>query len=565
MPRTRSDSKSVFSEITSNTNNSLFNVFSRSKVKRAKKKSSMVDNENASVTSLTVAGERYAVMSQRQPTETSERYDGISNKSSSETEADYSYATTTLSGDSTEYGNNSQYLSSYSQSTDYESSDDESCLSYNTGQTSTLGSINTNYIREVKKRTRIADAEYRDSEERRLRSIHLVACRHLRNGNLPVSQQKFEEILSSLVEEYGETHQRVGTALHNLGIVHLRAGNLSDAKDAIQAAVKIRIEKLGEFHPKVADSLVELGIVLIHQNHFNRAVDFFNEALSMRELELEEEEKNANDEKEKTRIQLQIAKIYNNIGCAYFEVGGLDDAKEAFDYAIDIQREVHYSGNNTTMPVQLAMSSTICNLGFVHLENSDWEYASDRLSYALKIQRNVLDDTNNLVMSTMEHLGYSYVKYGNFDASLATYSEIVEMKKSINDTEAFTYLDVGDLEVAEAMKKLVFCQMKLYQYEEAIKTLEEIQAIQEMNFDDDDVQLIKTKGLIASARYELHKHPGIFEMVARNLTITGFRDPFNSDLLCRCAAGVESSDFLPIKPNPPPVRTKMSGHKISYA
>ena len=139
------------------------------------------------------------------------------------------------------------------------------------------------------------------------------------------------------------------------------------------------------------------------------------------------------------------------------------------------------------------------------------------------------------------------------------------MKKSVHDNEAFTYLDVGDLEVAEAMKKLVFCQMKLYKYEDAIKTLHEIEAIQEMNFDDDDAQLIKTRELIASAQYDLHKYPGILEMVARNLTVIGLRDPFNSDLLCRCAAGVESSDFLPIKPSPPPVKTKMSGHKISYA
>ena len=83
----------------------------------------------------------------------------------------------------------------------------------------------------------------------------------------------------------------------------------------------------------------------------------------MRELELEEEEKESNNEQEKTRINLQIAKIHNNIGCAYFELGEMDEAKEAFDFALDIQRQVHYSGSNTTMPAQLAMSSTICNLG----------------------------------------------------------------------------------------------------------------------------------------------------------------------------------------------------------
>lgn len=70
-----------------------------------------------------------------------------------------------------------------------------------------------------------------------------------------MAQQKFEEILGTLVEEYGETHKRVGSALHNLGIVHLRAGSYADAADAIQAAIRIRITKLGDYHPKVAVSV----------------------------------------------------------------------------------------------------------------------------------------------------------------------------------------------------------------------------------------------------------------------------------------------------------------------
>ena len=78
-----------------------------------------------------------------------------------------------------------------------------------------------------------------------------------------MAQQKFEEILGTLVEEYGETHKRVGSALHNLGIVHLRGGNYEDAFDAIQAAIRIRIAKLGDYHPKVAVSkLFELSLLL---------------------------------------------------------------------------------------------------------------------------------------------------------------------------------------------------------------------------------------------------------------------------------------------------------------
>lgn len=152
-------------------------------------------------------------------------------------------------------GKSSDYLSS-SCSESSGNSDDESCLSYSSSKSSVMVSSSKMYLKEVKRRTKKAEAEYRDSEERRLKSIHLVACRHLRNGNLKVAQEKFEEILATLVEDYGEYHARVGGALHNLGIVHLRAGNLREAKDAIKAAIRIRMKKLGEYHPKVAVSEV---------------------------------------------------------------------------------------------------------------------------------------------------------------------------------------------------------------------------------------------------------------------------------------------------------------------
>jgi hypothetical protein len=121
------------------------------------------------------------------------------------------------------------------------------------------------------------------------------------------------------------------------------------------------------------------------------------------------------------------------------------------------------------------------------------------------------------------------------------------------------------MDVADAMKDLVFCQMKLFKYEDAIETLRDIIHILEFNYDDDDERLIKTRDLLESAQYDLHKHPGFMEMVARNLTVLGFRNPCNSDVLCRCALSIESSEFLPCKPSRPAVQAKLSGHKISYA
>ena len=117
--------------------------------------------------------------------------------------------------------------------------------------------------------------------------------------------------------------------------------------------------------------------------------------------------------KEKKRIQLQIAKIHNNIGCAHFEIGEIHEAREAFERTFDLQNEIHDDQKNTTAQAKLAMSSTICNLGtweneegnhnpffmltlvansamkihlgFLHLEAAEWEIAIARLKQALEV------------------------------------------------------------------------------------------------------------------------------------------------------------------------------------
>lgn len=110
------------------------------------------------------------------------------------------------------------------------------------------------------------------------------------------------------------------------------------------------------------DSLVELGIVLIHLQKFERAVGYLNRALSIREKELDEATDEGN-KKEIIRIELQIAKIQNNIGCAFFEVGDTEEAKDSFECALEIQQRIIKNDKDSSAPGQLVMSSTICNLG----------------------------------------------------------------------------------------------------------------------------------------------------------------------------------------------------------
>lgn len=110
------------------------------------------------------------------------------------------------------------------------------------------------------------------------------------------------------------------------------------------------------------DTAVELGIVLVHENEFENAILSFNEALEIRKYELFHAIGSNNGE-EKTNVQLQIAKIHNNIGCAMFEIGLMEEALQSFESTLEIQREIMDQGNDSSLQGLLAMSATICNIG----------------------------------------------------------------------------------------------------------------------------------------------------------------------------------------------------------
>lgn len=113
-------------------------------------------------------------------TDTNSSSENLSQKDSMDTEDDEcSYSSrSAYSQDDDENSTGNLSSDYYSDDT---SGDDESCLSYSTTPSTTeLDHAQNKFLRDVKMRTKKVDTEYRNTEERRLRAIHLIACRHLK-------------------------------------------------------------------------------------------------------------------------------------------------------------------------------------------------------------------------------------------------------------------------------------------------------------------------------------------------------------------------------------------------
>ena len=365
----------------------------------------------------------------------------------------------------------------------------------------------------------------------------------------------FESILSALLDRYGEKHHRVGSALHNVAVANLRSGLLDDAKDAIEEAVRIRKLTLGDDEPKVADSLVEYGIILLSMKKYNKSIAVFEDALELREIECCE----AEDALSKREAKLKKAKIQHNIGCVNFEIKRFDEARRNYVGAIAEQKSIFGSWSttfslvpDTSKPGHLTMASTMCNKGYIDLEQGKYKDAIETFMESLKIQKVLLEADNKLILSTMTNIGYCHCKINELDKARAIYKDLVKLQSE-------SYTAQSQRGWSQSLKKLIFCQVILYEFEDAfdnLRLLEEyLTAKPRSKAKNSANDLRRTHQLMGEVNYQIFKFPTLSDYTSRLSCTSG----------CGCADDRANIDVTQWFPKKPVNGSKMSGHRMTYA
>ena len=129
--------------------------------------------------------------------------------------------------------------------------------------------------------------------------------------------------------------------------------------------------------------------------------------------------------------------------------------------------------------------------------------------------------------------------------------------------------DKYDLRLTDTLRKKAYCEIKLFEYNEALHTLEKIETILEHNLDQiHDERLDEIEQLIDTVRAHIYKFRGISASMSKAMTRSGYRNMWDNELLCKCGYDVDNDEEIPlmvIMPKAPQAKTKMSGHRISFA
>jgi len=152
-----------------------------------------------------------------------------------------------------------------------------------------------------------------------------------------------------------------------------------------------------------------------------------------------------------------MAELLNNLGCAYFETGTETKALKCFNESMQLQMKILfdnvYDGNDPLKQHHLhRLACTRANIGYIHMRMKNYDQAIKSFEVSLLDQNLCLDAHHPLVISTMEHLAIAFVREGNNDSAIQTFSTML--------TAQIETLGAAHDECVAILTKLTLLQLK---------------------------------------------------------------------------------------------------------
>lgn len=124
--------------------------------------------------------------------------------------------------------------------------------------------------------------------------------------------------------------------------------------------------------------------------------------------------------------------------------------------------------------------------------------------------------------------------------------------------------------LSETLRNKAYCELKLFEFDKATRTLKKLQNIL-IETDEDPAHIpIKDEDvqhLISNIKGHESKMPSLCEYVSKTLTTSGYRNPWDTDLLCKCGYDIDDDNDMNleiISPKSPLLRSYLYGHKVCF-
>ncbi len=202
------------------------------------------------------------------------------------------------------------------------------------------------------------------------------------NRAIPLAEQYLND-----VEQHGDKSQ-ISDAANELGLLYVNVGKIKLAEQRYLQARKIveelAIENPSEYLPSVASSYNNLGNLYYRMSYINKA--YINKA----EREYLQAKKVCKQliEKNQSAYSPVLAKICNNLGLLYSDIGRIDWSKQELLQAENIHEQLVTDDPQEYLPL---LAASYSNLGNLYCKMNDLDMAKEKHIRAKKIRKQIAE------------------------------------------------------------------------------------------------------------------------------------------------------------------------------
>eukprot|EP00579_Thalassiosira_antarctica_P001054 CAMPEP_0201874306 /NCGR_PEP_ID=MMETSP0902-20130614/6600_1 /ASSEMBLY_ACC=CAM_ASM_000551 /TAXON_ID=420261 /ORGANISM="Thalassiosira antarctica, Strain CCMP982" /LENGTH=552 /DNA_ID=CAMNT_0048401147 /DNA_START=135 /DNA_END=1793 /DNA_ORIENTATION=+ len=187
---------------------------------------------------------------------------------------------------------------------------------------------------------------------------------------------------------------------------------------------------------------------------------------------------------------VHCAKLFNNMGCVYFELNKYEKAMQTFQRALQLfhnENEDNYAAWSAAISDQ---ASIMNNMAYTLIKFKQYDDASDLVDASFELQQILPGNSNaTMTISTLSTMAFIYYRTKKYKTSLDTYSACVQLQgKSPMSSES---------DQVEVLKKMADICKKTKDHEKRVYLLRCILVYQQCYLLENDDEIWETNAALA--------------------------------------------------------------------
>jgi len=189
---------------------------------------------------------------------------------------------------------------------------------------------------------------------------------------------------------------------------------------------------------------------------------------------------------------VHCAKLFNNMGCVYYEMKNYKKAMTTFQRALALFHDDGEDNYATWVAAIMDQASIMNNMAYTLIKFKQFDDASDLVDASFELQQ-ILPDNNNMTMtiSTLSSMAFIYYRSKQYGQAFDTYSACLQLQR-----KSKLYTDNDRVDILYKMSDI--CK-KMKNHEMRIHILRTILEYQTHFLTEDDDELWETNAALAEA------------------------------------------------------------------